>query len=44
MSNFDPSKFDWINPDYKEVFEFRLDALSRLRKNPGALDKLMDYY
>jgi hypothetical protein len=44
MNEFDPSKFNWVNPDYKSVFEFRLDALSRLRKNPAALSKLMDYY
>lgn len=44
MSDFDPSKFNWINPDYKEVFEFRLEALTKLRKYPGSIDKLMQYY
>lgn len=44
MSNFDPAQFDWVNPNYKEVFEFRAEALVRLRKNPGGLENLMKYY
>ncbi len=42
--SFDPKKFDWKNPNYKEVFEFRLEALSRLRQNPSAIPRLMEYY
>lgn len=41
---FDPKTFDWVNPNYKEVFEFRLEALSRLRCNPSAIPRLMEYY
>ena len=41
---FDPKTFDWKNPNYKEVFEFRLEALSRLRRNPSAIPRLMKYY
>lgn len=41
---FDPTKFNWNAPNYKEVFEFRLDALKKIRKNPNALPKLMQYY
>lgn len=41
---FDPKTFDWVNPNYKEVFEFRLEALSRLRRNPSAIPRLMEYY
>ena len=44
VSNFDPTTFKWNSPDYKGVFEFRLEALSRLRQNPSALDRLMKYY
>ena len=43
-STFDPKSFDWTNPDYKSVFEFRLEALTRLRKNPSSFDRLMKYY
>lgn len=38
------SEFNWVNPDYKSVFEFRLEALSKLRKNPSALNRLKQYY
>ena len=44
MINFNPREFDWTKPDYKPVFEFRLEALSRLRSNPSALKRLMEYY
>jgi len=43
-SNFDYTNFNWKSPDYKGVFEFRLEALSRLRKNPSAIPRLMEYY
>lgn len=43
-SAFDPHNFNWINPNYKEVIAFRLEALTRLRKSPSALRRLMDYY
>lgn len=42
MTNF--YEMNWANPDYKPVLEFRLDALTRLRKNPRAITKLKDYY
>jgi hypothetical protein len=43
-ASFDPTKFNWVNPDYKAVFEFRLEALTKLRKHPGALKNLIQYY
>src|SRR5574343_273548 len=43
-STFNPKNFDWTNPDYRPVFEFRLDALKRLRSNPSSLNRLMEYY
>lgn len=44
MSEFDISKFDWVNPDYKPVFDFRLEALESIRKNSGSMNRLMKYY
>jgi phage terminase large subunit len=44
MSEFDPTQFNWTKPDYKSVFEFRLEALAKLRKHPTALENLMQYY
>lgn len=41
MSGFD---IDWQAPDYTEVFEFRAEALERLRKNPQAMVRLHAYY
>lgn len=35
---------DWTNPDYKPIFEFRAEALQRLRENPQALERLKLYY
>jgi len=35
---------DWKNPDYTEVFEFRTEALERLRGNPKAKERLKAYY
>lgn len=44
MSNFDPNTFNWANPNYTQVFDFRLEALERLRKNPNSISRLMKYY
>lgn len=44
MSNFSPKDFNWTQPDYKAVFDFRLEALGQLRKNPGAIERLKKYY
>ena len=44
VSNFDPNNFNWANPDYKEVFEFRLEALEKIRKNPSSIPRLKEYY
>lgn len=41
MSAFD---IDWRNPDYTPVFEFRAEALERIRQNPKALGRLQAYY
>jgi len=41
MSGFD---INWANPDYTEVFEFRADALQRLRDNPQAMERVRAYY
>lgn len=35
---------DWAAPDYKPVFEFRAEALERLRANPKAISRLKEYY
>lgn len=39
-----PFKFDWKNPDYREVFEYRLENLARIRANPGSLPLLREHY
>lgn len=36
--------FNWKNPDYGEVFEQRAETLLRIRKNPGQIPALKDYY
>jgi len=36
--------FDWRQLDYSEVYEFRREALIKLRQNPNALGKLKEYY
>lgn len=41
---FDPKNFNWVNPNYKEVFEFRLEALNNIRSNPSSIRRLMEYY
>lgn len=44
MTDFNPDEFDWTNPNYKPVFDFRLEALTRLRQNPSSMRRLMEYY
>lgn len=39
-----PFKFDFKNPDYIEVFEYRLDKLNKIRKDPKLLPALKLYY
>ena len=39
-----PFPFDFKNPDYKAVFNYRLDNLARLRKKPKSLAGLKSYY
>ena len=43
-SSFDPAKFNWVKPNYQEVFDFRLEALTKIRKNPSAMPRLKKYY
>ena len=39
-----PFNFDWKNPDYREVYEWRLERLKRLRDKPEMVPALMAYY
>lgn len=39
-----PFPFDFRNPDYKQVFEWRIERLKRIRANPGALPAMRAYY
>jgi phage terminase large subunit len=43
-----PFPFDWRNPDYIQVFDWRLERLNRIRdaqaKDPTTLSKLFQYY
>jgi len=39
-----PFPFDFKNPDYKQVFEWRIERLQRIRKNPAQLPLLKQYY
>lgn len=39
-----PFEFDFKNPDYVQVFSWRLERLNRIRKNPSALPALKTYY
>lgn len=32
-----PFKFDWKNPDYREVFAYRTDMLAAIRKDPATV-------
>ena len=36
--------FDWINPNYEEVFQQRLERLERMRAQPEIVHRLKDYY
>lgn len=37
-------QFDFKNPDYVRVFQFRIDKLGEIRKNPDYLPALRTYY
>lgn len=39
-----PFPFDFMNPDYQMVFEWRMERLKRIRENPGALPALKEFY
>lgn len=39
-----PFPFDFKNPDYVQVFEHRLEALTRIRKDPACLPHLKQFY
>lgn len=39
-----PFAFDFRNPDYNQVFEWRIERLQRLRANPDMVTGLMAYY
>jgi hypothetical protein len=39
-----PFQFDFRNPDYKAVFEWRIERLQDIRARPGVLPALKTYY
>ena len=39
-----PFSFDFRNPDYREVFQYRLDALKNIRKNQGSIQSIKTHY
>jgi phage terminase large subunit len=39
-----PFKFDFRNPDYVKVFEYRVDKLQKIRSDPSCLVDLKEYY
>ncbi|MFS6935301.1 TerL protein [Klebsiella oxytoca] len=39
-----PFPFDFKNPDYQMVFEWRLERLQRIRQNPDVLPALRQFY
>ena len=39
-----PFPFDFRNPDYVQVFEWRVERLQRIRANPAALPALKTFY
>jgi phage terminase large subunit len=39
-----PFKFDYKNPDYVEVFQWRFEKLQRMRNNPSHLPALFKFY
>lgn len=39
-----PFPFDFKNPDYQEVFEWRIERIKRIRENPSCLPALRMFY
>lgn len=39
-----PFPFDFKNPDYTQVFEWRMERLQRIRENPAAVPALKAFY
>jgi len=39
-----PFPFDFKNPDYGQVFEWRMERLQRIRQNPGMLPAMKAFY
>ena len=39
-----PFEFDFRNPDYQMVFEWRMERLQRIRQNPEMLPALKQFY
>jgi hypothetical protein len=39
-----PFPFDFKNPDYNMVFEWRMERLLRIRQSPGVLPALTQFY
>ncbi len=39
-----PFPFDFKNPDYTQVFEWRMERLQRIRANPEVLPALKAFY
>ncbi len=39
-----PFPFDWRKPDYRQVYEWRIERLQRIRANPASLPALKKYY
>jgi len=39
-----PFNFDFKKPDYKMVFDYRIERLNRLRKNPESIAAMRTYY
>lgn len=39
-----PFPFDWRKPDYMQVFEWRVERLNRIRKDPSVLSALKTFY
>ncbi|HIH5820208.1 TPA: hypothetical protein ACYRPE_002437 [Proteus mirabilis] len=39
-----PFPFDFKNPDYPQVFEWRMERLTRIRQNPESIPALNAYY
>lgn len=39
-----PFSIDWKKPDYREVFEWRMERLRYIRSNPGCVPALLAFY